>query len=105
MAIAWHKTAPAFVPLEGSDTSQMRWSGKQGLPAIGARVYGGARLGWASVQAYFTEDNYLGVVAIPDAPPAYFLTSAKALALRFPNHPYPYSYHLFGMEIHEGPAQ
>lgn len=103
MTTTWHIERPAGTT----------WSGDQPLPAVGGRVYGnmklgGQPLGWATVEAYFTEDTpstiYVGVVAKPDKPAPDFRKNAEEMRRRFPDHPYPAHYHLFGAELSEPPT-
>lgn len=70
----------------------MRWSGKGPIPQIGDRVKVTMnRIGEAEVKGYFVSwgggsDWYVGVMALPLKPPAYY-TRQTAEAKKNPNNP------------------
>lgn len=55
-----------------SDGETLKWSACFPLPAIGSRVYVTMNgIGWSVVKGYWSAAGWLGVMTLPENPPAY----------------------------------
>jgi hypothetical protein len=83
------KLTPAGVKDEGFalydfEGERLRWSAPFPLPAIGTRIYITMNsIGWATVEGFFAEDGYLGVMTKAENPPQWLLEQRQRAATRY----------------------
>ena len=83
------KPTPAGVKDEGFalydfEGERLRWSAPFPLPAIGTRVYITMNsIGWATVEGFFAEDGYLGVMTKAENPPQWLREQRQRAATRY----------------------
>jgi len=74
---------PAGVKNQGFDLydfgdQRLKWSAPFPLPALGTRVYITMNnIGWATIEGFFAEDGYLGVMTRAEAPPQWLVEQRK----------------------------
>src|ERR1017187_3156625 len=69
--------------LYDSGEERLRWSAPFPLPAIGSRIFITMNsIGWASVEGFFAEDGYVGVMTNAENPPEYLRKQRERAATR-----------------------
>jgi hypothetical protein len=72
--------------LYDSGEERLRWSAHFPLPAIGTRIYITMNsIGWATVEGFFAEDGYLGIMTRAEDPPQW-LRDQRQRDLTNPRH-------------------
>lgn len=70
--------------LYDSGEERLRWSAPFPLPAIGTRIYITMNsIGWATVEGFFAEDGYLGVMTKAENPPEWLRQQRQRAATRY----------------------
>lgn len=66
---------PVYLDASGSE---MKWSGKGELPAIGERVYMAINsIGYGTVKGYCESHGFLGLLVLPENPPEWYRKQVK----------------------------
>jgi hypothetical protein len=70
--------------LYDSGEERLRWSAPFPLPAIGSRIFITMNsIGWASVEGFFAEDGYVGVMTKAEDPPQWLRDQRERVATRY----------------------